>query len=101
MFPSTVQATILPAGINHSGHKLLHTKLFYCMHSKPPVSSTIQTLLLVLEFHQISHFVFICAPDKNSWVADYTASREFHPAPKNFSLFTKNIVALFLSVGNR
>lgn len=35
-------------------------------------SSLIQTLLSVLEFHQIMLSL-----------ADYTAGREFHPAPKN------------------
>ena len=36
------------------------------------VSSFIQTILLVLELHQIMRLT----------LADYTANREFHPAPK-------------------
>ena len=51
------------------------------------LSSFIQTLLLVPEFHRVS-----CdrqAKQQNicplpSQVADYTASRELHPTPKNF-----------------
>ena len=43
------------------------------------VSSFIQTILLVLELHQIVRFT----------LADFTANREFHPAPKTllFSCF--------------
>ncbi len=36
------------------------------------ISSFIQTILLVLELHQIVRFT----------LADFTANREFHPAPK-------------------
>lgn len=43
------------------------------------ISSFIQTILLVLELHQIVRFT----------LADFTANREFHPAPKTllFSCF--------------
>ena len=49
----------------------------------PAVSSLIQTLLPVLEFHQISHATFT-NPYMYAQVADYTAGRESHPTPKNF-----------------
>ncbi len=49
----------------------------------PAVSSLIQTLLSVLEFHQISHATFT-NPYMYAQVADYTAGRESHPTPKNF-----------------
>ena len=39
------------------------------------ISSLIQTILSVLESHQISHVL--------TRVADYTAGGESHPAPKN------------------
>lgn len=41
---------------------------------KGTLSSSVQTLLLVLEFHQIVRMA----------LADFTASREFHPALKTF-----------------
>ena len=40
-------------------------------------SSLIQTLLSVLELHQIMRTA----------LADFTADREFHPAPKIYSVF--------------
>ncbi len=54
------------------------------MASKEPrlmfcTSSLIQTLLSVLESHQISRL-------HCKQVADYTAGRESHPAPKNYFL---------------
>jgi len=45
-------------------------------------SSLIQTLLSVLESHQVGHI---------TWFADYTAGREFHPAPKNLSVYQYTI----------
>lgn len=48
---------------------------------KEPVSSLIQTLLSVMESHHISHLIAaLCAIKKR--VADFTAGRESHPAPK-------------------
>jgi len=44
-------------------------------HGKSHTPSLIQTILSVLEFHQIS----ACA------LADFTADRELHPALKTFS----------------
>ena len=45
-------------------------------------SSLIQTLLSVPEFHRIGHI---------TWFADYTAGREFRPAPKNLSEYQYTI----------
>ena len=51
-------------------------------------SSLIQTLLSVPEFHRIGHI---------TWFADYTAGREFRPAPKNLSEYQYTICLLYTS----
>ena len=48
-------------------------------------ASTIQTLLSVLESHQFN------LGQDDAWqpkVADYTAGREFHPAPKTYDILS-------------
>ena len=55
------------------------------------ISSLIQTILSVLEFHQIS-----CSAQ----VADYTAGGEFHPAPKNDIYLFANRISQFASFCN-
>ena len=61
------------------------TCIYYSCHT---ISSLIQTILSVLEFHQIS-----CSAQ----VADYTAGGEFHPAPKNdIYLFDNRISHFYL-----
>ena len=55
--------------------ELMHTKTYV---SHVLLSSIIQTVLSVLEFHQISAVA----------LADFTAGREFHPAPKMFMNLT-------------
>lgn len=52
-------------------------------------SSSIQTILLVLELHQICAFT----------LADFTANREFHPALKTFR-YSNVVISLRAYVGN-
>ncbi len=56
-----------------------YCSLHFC---KEPVSSLIQTLLSVMELHHISHFVLALYTPEQKRVADSTAGRESHPAPK-------------------
>ena len=57
------------------------------------LSSSIQTILLVLESHQI--LTWISAKSCVFTLADYTANREFHPALKMPVLSCQNLTILF------
>lgn len=64
------------------------------VYENTAVPSLIQTILSVLELHQIS-----C--HKKLWqVADYTAGGESHPAPKNDIYLFVNRISHFASYCN-
>ena len=83
------------------GINLLYIKLFHCIRSKRLFLLPSRLYCWFWTFTKSATSFSSARLTKTPWVADCTASREFHPAPKNFSLFTESIVALFLSGGNR
>ena len=105
--PGVSYLTWIPISVCQSGTTHLPGSLRHPVHHTTAstttqiwiLSSLIQTILLVPDFHRISRgrASLHCTASASLLprVADFTASREFHPTPKNF-LFSTGVIIILL-----